>query len=69
MFPDGSGKETMLLVCVQCHSLNRITEAELQEDDWSFTLYDMIARGAPVPIKDVENLRTYLIDNYSIADN
>lgn len=68
MFPEGRGKETMFLVCVQCHSLSRITAAKMTADDWEFTLYDMIARGAPVYEKDIKVLKKYLINNYAVEE-
>jgi mono/diheme cytochrome c family protein len=64
-FPDAEGRDTLLLVCSQCHSLNRITRATLTADDWEFILYDMIARGAPVHEDDVAALKKYLQDNFA----
>jgi hypothetical protein len=66
MFPEGEGRETLLLVCTQCHALNRMTEAELTADDWEFIVYDMISRGSPVYKDDIEDLKKYLIDNFAI---
>ncbi len=58
----------MLLVCSQCHSLTRITDANLNAEEWEFTLYDMIARGAPVHEVDLALVRQYLIDNFAIDE-
>ena len=65
-FPDGPEKDTLFLVCVQCHSPTRITNAQLTAADWEFILYDMIARGAPVHQEDIGDLKKYLIDNFAI---
>lgn len=65
LFPEGPGRDTLLLVCVQCHTPLRITEAELTADDWEFIVYDMISRGAPVHKEDIADLRKYLIDNFA----
>lgn len=68
MFPEGAGRDTLFLVCTQCHALNRMTEAKLTADDWEFTVYDMISRGAPVYEKDIDALKEYLIDNFAIEE-
>jgi hypothetical protein len=65
LFPEGAGRDTLLLVCVQCHTPLRITEAELTADDWEFIVYDMIGRGAPVHKEDIKDLKKYLIDNFA----
>lgn len=65
-FPEGEGRDTLFLVCTQCHTPTRITRVRLTARDWDFYLYDMIARGAPVEKNDLEVLRKYLIDNFAI---
>lgn len=65
-FPEEEGRDTLFLVCTQCHSLSRITRAQLTAEDWEFYLYDMISRGAPLHQKDIKVLRKYLIDNFAI---
>ena len=64
-FPEGKARETVFSVCTQCHSLARITEGELSADEWEFTLYDMVARGAPVHKEDLDLVRRYLVDNFA----
>jgi len=66
LFPEGPGRDTLFLVCTQCHALNRMTEAELTADDWEFMVYDMISRGAPVYKEDIETLKKYLINNFAV---
>ncbi len=68
IFPAGPGRDTLFLVCVQCHSLNRITESKLSAADWEFTLYDMISRGAPVRNENIDPLKKYLVDNFAAED-
>lgn len=68
LFPEEQGRETLFLVCVQCHSLSRITGVKMTAADWEFTLYDMISRGAPVHQKDIKNLKKYLIDNFAVEE-
>lgn len=66
LFPEGPGRETLFLACVQCHPVDRMTNAQLSADDWEFILYDMISRGAPVYKKDIEDLKKYLVDNFAV---
>jgi len=66
IFPAGQGRNTLFLVCVQCHSLSRVTEARLSAVNWEFTLYDMISRGAPVREEEMETLKKYLVENFAI---
>ena len=66
IFPAGQGRDTFFLVCVQCHAPDRVSEAKLTAADWEFTLYDMIARGAPVRKEDIDILKKYLVDNFAI---
>ena len=64
-FPEGEARDTVILVCSQCHVLTRITDSDLNAEEWEFTLYDMIARGAPLHETDLENVRRYLIENFA----
>ncbi len=65
-FPEGPGRDTLLLVCTQCHSLGKMVAAELTADDWQFIVYDMISRGAPVHQEDIAGLTKYLQDNFAV---
>jgi len=65
-FPEGQVRDTVVLVCSQCHPLTRIIEGDLTAAEWEFTLYDMIARGAAVHAEDLDLVRQYLIDNFAI---
>lgn len=66
LFPDGPGRDTVFLVCVQCHTPTRISDAKLTADDWEFIVYDMIGRGAPVYKDDIEDVTKYLVDNFAV---
>ncbi len=64
-FPEGKARDAVFLACIQCHPLTRITDGDLNAEEWEFTLYDMIARGAPIHEEDLELVRQYLIDNFA----
>ena len=65
-FPEGPGRDTLVLVCTQCHSLGKMVAVELTADDWQFIVYDMISRGAPVHQEDIADLTKYLQDNFAV---
>jgi hypothetical protein len=65
-FPEGVARDTVLLVCSECHPLTRLIDSNMSASDWEFTLYDMIARGAPVHEEQIEVVRQYLIDNFAV---
>lgn len=65
-FPEGPGRDTLILVCTQCHALGKMVAAELTAEDWQFIVYDMISRGAPVHQEDIADLTKYLQDNFAI---
>ena len=67
-FPESEVRDTVVLVCSQCHPLTRIIDGDMTAEEWEFTLYDMIARGAPVHAEDIERVRQYLIDNFATDD-
>ena len=67
-FPEGEARDTVLLVCSQCHPLTRIIDGDMTAEQWEFILYDMIARGAPVHVEDIERVRQYLVDNFGTVD-
>lgn len=67
-FPEGRARDAVFLVCTQCHPLTRITDNDLNAAEWEFTLYDMIARGAPLHEEDLEAVRQYLIDNFAVDE-
>jgi cytochrome c553 len=46
--------------CESCHTLERVEETRASEDEWRAILLDMIGRGAPLPISDVEPLVEWL---------
>lgn len=64
-FPDGPGRDSMILACSQCHSIGKMLQADLNADDWRFIVYDMVARGAPLHVDEVPVVTQYLQDNFA----
>ena len=67
-FPTGQGRDSVVIVCSQCHPLTRITDSTLNAEQWESTLYDMIARGAPLHEQDIDSVRKYLIENFAVDE-
>ena len=65
-FPEGPGRDTLVLACSQCHSIGKMVTAKLTAEDWQFIVYDMISRGAPVHQEDIADLTKYLQDNFAV---
>ena len=65
-FPEGEGRDKIFVACTQCHGLDRLTRVSLNAAEWENALYDMMARGAVVNIKDLENVRNYLVKNFAV---
>lgn len=67
-FPNEPGRETLFLVCTQCHSPGKMLSADLSREDWEFIVYDMISRGAPVHQEDIDVLIAYLQRNFATSE-
>jgi hypothetical protein len=65
-FPEGVGRDAVFVSCTQCHGLDRLTRVSLNTIQWENALYDMMARGAVVDIKDLDNVRNYLVKNLAV---
>ena len=65
-FPEGEGRDIVFVSCVQCHGLGHLTRVSLNASEWENALYDMLARGAAVDIKDLETVRKYLVNNLAV---
>jgi hypothetical protein len=65
-FPEGPGRDAIFVSCTQCHGLDRFTRVSLNAEEWENAIYDMMARGAVVDIKDLENVRKYLVENFAV---
>ena len=64
-FPDGPARDTVVVVCSQCHPLTRILDSNLREAQWEALLYDMISRGATVYDRELTLVRDYLVENFA----
>ena len=63
-FPEGQGKEIIETVCSQCHGLNNISDASRTKEEWESVVSDMVARGAPLLIDEIETVANYLAEHF-----
>ena len=62
--PEGNGKEIVEIVCSQCHGLNNVTDARRTLEEWESVVSDMVARGAPLLIDEIDAVSAYLTKNF-----
>ena len=63
-FPEGEGKEIVEMVCGQCHGLNNISDARRTLEEWESVVSDMVARGAPLLLDEIETVSNYLAEHF-----
>ncbi|MCZ6629076.1 MAG: hypothetical protein O7E56_12705 [SAR324 cluster bacterium] len=63
-FPEGKGNEIVEMVCGQCHGLNNISDARRTMEEWESVVSDMVARGAPLLIDEIDTVTEYLAENF-----
>ena len=62
--PAGPGKELLMNVCTQCHTLNRIIEKKESKDEWNDIVDKMAAKGARASDEEFDTIVNYLAKNY-----
>ena len=64
-FPNGPARDTVVVICSQCHPLTRILDSNMREAEWEALLYDMISRGATIYDRELTLIRDYLVENFA----
>ena len=62
--PDGAGKQILLNICTQCHTLDRIKARGASAEEWDETLMHMLNEGAPLSDAQYPVLLNYLARNF-----
>jgi cytochrome c2 len=62
--PDGPGKELLMNVCTQCHTLNRIVEKKITKDEWNDIVDRMASKGARATDQEFDTIVNYLAKNF-----
>src|SRR5947207_168604 len=62
--PDGDGKPTVQTACGVCHSMNQVTNAGHDKEEWTTVLHMMVNVGAPVPDNQFDTVVDYLTKNF-----
>jgi mono/diheme cytochrome c family protein len=50
--------------CSNCHELRIATGQRKTEDEWATTVYNMLAKGAPITQEQADEIIAYLAKNY-----
>ena len=64
-FPESPVRDTVVVVCSQCHPLTRLLDSRMSAAEWETYLYDMVARGATLYDRDLERVKAYLIESFA----
>jgi mono/diheme cytochrome c family protein len=62
--PDGAGKDLVMNVCTQCHTLDRIAAKKATKDEWNRIVDNMAMRGAKATDDEFDTIVTYLAKNF-----
>jgi virginiamycin B lyase len=62
--PEGDGKATVQAACGVCHSMNQVTGAGHDREEWTTVLHMMVNVGAPVPENQFDTVVDYLSKNF-----
>ena len=62
--PDGDGEATVQAACAVCHSMNQVTNAGHDREEWTTVLHMMVNVGAPVPEDQFDTVVNYLSKNF-----
>jgi hypothetical protein len=62
--PDGPGKEILLNVCTQCHTLDRVRGRAMGRAEWEETLLHMLNEGAQLSDEELPVILNYLSRNF-----
>jgi cytochrome c oxidase cbb3-type subunit III len=63
-WPDGSGKETTLQLCSQCHKADVIQDHRQSRDDWKASIQKMISAGAEGTPEQFSAVLDYVSRNF-----
>ena len=60
--PPGAGKALVAAQCSTCHDLAGVIRLRASKEAWEAVVIDMVARGAPLMVEDVDAMTAYLGD-------
>ena len=66
-FPPGEGRETVLRLCVKCHSPNIILASGQDRRGWENTITKMARQGAEGSDEDFTDIADYLTANFPLS--
>lgn len=60
--PPGSGKTLVIEQCATCHDLAGVVHLRASKAAWEAIVIDMVARGAPLLVEEVDAITAYLAE-------
>jgi hypothetical protein len=60
--PGGAGREKVAKECSACHDLGGVIKMRKDKAGWEAIVLDMVGRGAPLMIEDVDPMIAYLAE-------
>ncbi len=60
LLPPGEARELVLASCISCHNLKSTVHERKNREGWAKTVSDMVLRGAPVFVEEMEPMTEYL---------
>ncbi|HJT87279.1 MAG TPA: helix-hairpin-helix domain-containing protein [Bryobacteraceae bacterium] len=67
-FPAGSGRDTFLRVCSQCHSADLVSGLKYSHPKWQQLVYAMAERGSSATSAELDSIVDYLAKAFPPAD-
>lgn len=65
--PPGKGRELVAKECAACHTLEGIVRLRATQPAWEAVVFDMVARGAPLLLDEVDPIVGYLATAFGPA--
>jgi hypothetical protein len=65
--PGGPGRELVATQCSTCHDLGGVVRMRKARPDWEAVILDMVGRGAPLVVDDVDPMVAYLAEAFGPA--
>jgi quinoprotein glucose dehydrogenase len=64
LFPPGPGREVMLRVCSECHSVNMLARRHMSAKEWNDLVQNMAGRGAVATDEEFDEISAYLARSF-----
>jgi competence protein ComEA len=63
-FPDGTAKEYVQKICLQCHEPAQLLSQKRTESDWKKTVARMAQKGVSAPTEQFDTIAVYMAQHF-----